>query len=1403
MNLLGLLQELRRCGISLSREGDQLKLAAQPGALTPALREQLVQHKPALLQWLREQEETQDLPLPRCVPDPANLYQPFPLNDLQLGFYMADDPYMEFHVRPHYYNEIDVAGLDVTRYEQAWNKALLRHRGEIVVVTRDGQLQTVREHEPLRCQVIDLRERAHDSIAPALTEVRQQMMRAELPLDRWPWIDLRVSLWLEEGRQRARIHYNHNNFFSDGYGTIKLLHEVSLYYREPATELPALSLSYRDAVVALDTLSKSPLGKAAQRYWEERLPLLPDPPSLPIRTGMNRRCRSRLQRREGYLSAPVWSSFKTQAAQCGLTPSNAIFAVYAEIVAAWSNSRHFVLSNMMTRRLDIHPEMRDIIGNFASLYPLEIDFRADDSFVERARRVQEQVINDGRRLHWGGMQVMQAWNKGKGALGVAAIPFVVGSGLFMEDFKKSSFACLETSQVMLDHQFNELDDGRYYYVWDVLEEFFLPGVLDAMQQAYHTLLERLSAEPALWRTRTFALLPREQAEARQKVTPPAMALPDVCLDDFLRDAANRLPQQTALRAGGKSLDYAALQRASARLAQRLRAAVPDVRGKCVVIVAERGAALVQAVHAVVQAGAAYVPVDPELPDERRRYIIENSEAAVVLVQRRYLDAFGAVGASTILPIEEEHLHAVADLPDERISQPADLAYLIYTSGSTGRPKGVMIEHQGAVNTVLDINRRFGVTENDRIFGVSSFGFDLSVYDLFGSVAAGATLMYPDPEQALNPSHWLDVLLQEKVSVWNSAPPLALLLTEMAENRSALLPDLRLVMMSGDWIPVDLPARIRKIAPDARIVSLGGATEASIWSIFYDIDAVDPEWQSIPYGYPMANQPWHVLDAWGRPAPDWSTGELYIGGVGLARGYWKDAEKTAAGFIAHPVTGERIYRTGDMGRYRPGGVIEFLGRRDLQVKIQGHRIELGEIESVLTADPAVSAAVVAVRGSNASHAHLAAYVVPSGSRRIDIDQLKRALEKKLPAYMVPRAIQVLERLPLSSNGKVDRKALPEIDIHPAATPQGVKGISRAPADELETRLLGLWRTALNQPALSVSDDFFDVGGQSFEAVRIVGAIREAFGQTLSLGVIWQERTVERVATVLRHGQAAMYSSCLMSIQADGSEPPLYLVHPAGGHVMCYRTLAGLLNRPVFGFQAPGVDGSAAPLDSIEALAAQYVAELDAHQPSGPVLLGGWSSGALIAFEMAAQLQKKNRLVQDIVMFDCPAPLLHTPIDNRTLLSWFLEDLASDLALNLPVAELVDSAGVLPDDPGEQLARIFAIQEARGEKLPLDPTQMTAIYRVFAGVVQGSRRYRATRVDVDVLLIRAESGVVSEFMGHPCAHEPDWGWQRFCNEIGTASLPGSHYTLLSDATVEQVATETDRWLKRQRRSSEQKN
>lgn len=1379
MNLNSFLQQLKLSNITLVRDGDSLKVQAPKGALTEELRKGLAAYKQELLAMLKGSVADDGVPLPQCIPDPDNLYEPFPLSDLQLGFYMADDPYMEFHVRPHYYSERDRTSFDVERYEKAWNKALTRHRAEIVVVESDGTVSTVRNVEPIRCKIIDLRPCNEQEMEESLLATRQEMMRGELPLDSWPWLDLRISLWLEQGVEHARIHYNHNNFFWDGYGTHRLLEEVDRYYLEPEQKLPPITLSYRDAVTALEQLAASPQGQKARQYWEERLSSLPGPPELPTVPDMNRRTRSRLHRREGFINAGEWSVFKEHARRFGLTPSNALFTTYAEIISAWSNSRHFVLSNMMTRRLQIHPDIKEILGNFASLYPLEIDFRANGSFVDRARVIQEQVIQDARYLQWGGMQVMQAYNRQQGGFGQAPIPFVIGSGLFMEKFKRADFSCLETSQVMLDHQFWELDDGRLYYVWDILEEFFPNGLVNDMWEAYEGLIRRLASEKTLWEQEVISVIPLRQQEERQLHVLKEDEDTSHRLDDLLKNSSIQFSDYPALLTLGGTATYSDLAKECEKFADRLYAL--GVRaGDIVAVVADRDFMLLKSVHAILRLGAAYVPIDPSLPYERRAYLLENSDAKYAVTQSKYHrqlewpEATQVVVIEGILPEEP----SAPNSSTQRKGTAGDLAYIIYTSGSTGQPKGVMIDHQGAMNTIQDINERFQIGPEDRIFGVSSFGFDLSVYDLFGAAASGAGLVYPEPNQALNPAHWLDCIQEHKATLWNSAPPLAQLFVEVAEFRGVQLPDLRLFMLSGDWIPLELPDRLRRVAPNAKIVSLGGATEASIWSILYEIGDIQPTWKSIPYGFPMKNQSWRILDDLGRDVPEWTTGELYILGSGLAQGYWKDAEKTHNSFVYHPFTGERMYRTGDLGRYIPGGCIEFLGRRDTQVKIQGYRIELGEIETCLTQMAGIQGAVVTVQKRPTGQPQLVAHIVLTSGVELDTEDIRKHLLSRLPAYMVPRLYHFLDRLPLSANGKIDRKALPVIEECTSVIP--VKE-EREPKDELEVLLVDIWREVLKQEHVKVTDDFFDLGGQSFEAVRIVGLIQEKWGAILSLGDIWQGRTIAALADRLRGGQPAS-AECLVEIKRHGTGNPVFLVHPAGGHVMCYRELAALLNVPIYAFQAPGVEGHATPLESITELAQTYVRSIQDVQPEGAVILGGWSSGGLIAYEAAVQLRQLGRSVGGVFIIDSPAPLNHDPITEDLLLDWFI----GDMDLESSVYEKLGRTDLSMHSEQERIGYM-------AELIGSDPSQLYTIYTVFRGIVQGSRSYYAQATDLNLLILRARQGVVREFAQHPHTNQMDWGWKSFTSgQVEGAYLDGSHYTLLTSPQVEPLAECLGRWL-----------
>ncbi len=398
----------------------------------------------------------------------------------------------------------------------------------------------------------------------------------------------------------------------------------------------------------------------------------------------------------------------------------------------------------------------------------------------------------------------------------------------------------------------------------------------------------------------------------------------------------------------------------------------------VAVVARKGWQQVAAVLGVLMSGAAYLPVDADLPEERLALLLRQGEVGVALTQSAMIDRIAWPAGVT--PLAVDAIEPGAARPAPATGPDTDLAYVIFTSGSTGTPKGVMIEHRAAQNTVADINARFGIGPKDRVLGLSSLSFDLSVWDIFGILGAGGTLVLPDPDRLRDPAHWAALARRHQVTVWNSVPALMVMLLALAETEPGAWPrTLRLALLSGDWVPVGLPDRLRAQDPRLEAVSLGGATEAAIWSIAYPIGRVDPSWRSIPYGRPLANQRFHVLGGDGADLPDHVPGELHIAGVGLARGYWRDAAQSAAAFIDHPRSGERLYRTGDYGRWLPDGTIEFLGRRDAQVKVNGFRIELGEIEAALRQHPAVAEAVASAPGDVAGNRRLVAHVLPRVTR----------------------------------------------------------------------------------------------------------------------------------------------------------------------------------------------------------------------------------------------------------------------------------------------------------------------------------------------------------------------------------------------------------------------------------------
>lgn len=590
--------------------------------------------------------------------------------------------------------------------------------------------------------------------------------------------------------------------------------------------------------------------------------------------------------------------------------------------------------------------------------------------------------------------------------------------------------------------------------------------------------------------------------------PSGTATPDLLHTGFLHWAA-RKPTATAVIAPDRTLTYEVLEAESRRIAGAVSAAQGQDAENPVAIVMERGWEQVVAVLGVVRAGVPYVPLEPGLPPARLGQLIDHASVGLVITQESLRD-------STEWPegIRREVLSSLAEAGFSPLSSPRSeaLAYIIYTSGSTGAPKGVALEHRAAMTTVNEINRRYGCSDADVTYAISSLSFDLSVYDIFGLLAVGGAVVVPAHEGRRDPEEWVDAIARYGVTIWNSVPALAEMAADSALRTSIQLDSLRLIMLSGDWIPLNLIAKLRKIAPRAEIVSLGGATEAGIWSIAFPIDRIDRDWRSIPYGRALAGQEVRVLDEEFQEVSGDTIGEICIAGGALARGYWRDEVRTAASFPSLPSSGGRVYRTGDLGRYLPDGNIEILGRKDFQVKVRGFRIELTEIEHVLAAHPAVDVCIATVEEDVEKRQRLVAYVL--GATTVTSDELRAAAAAALPEHMVPNAYFAVEALPLTENGKVDRRALSTAVGLRALPRSGERATPRISDDPVERAVVSVWCDVLALDDVSPAERFFEIGGTSALLKVVQVALERDFGIGVRTVALFEHATPRALSAYIR-------------------------------------------------------------------------------------------------------------------------------------------------------------------------------------------------------------------------------------------------------------------------------------------------
>jgi pyochelin synthetase len=1177
VNHLQVLREVEARGLRLTVSGPDLRLQGPQQRVDAGLVGRIRAVKEELIGYLSEQERS------------------YPLTLLQRGYLIGRGDSVEIgNVASHVYHEIDGCW-DIGRLESALRLVVARHGMLRTRCTADGR-QVEEPAVDVRIGRLDLRGESEAAQRARLGQLREERSHRLLPLDRAPLLAAEVTLLADD---RMRLHVSHDGLVMDGISMFLFFQDWWDGYAaaSPAAGGPVAGnsggpaaggsggpaagpVSFADYVVSLAAMRAKPPTQRSRAYWLDRLADLPPHPALPLATSPAAITRPRFVQYAARLGPADWAAVKARAAAAGLTPTGVLLAAYAEVLARWGAGDRFTLTTTVANRPPIHPRIADAVGNFSETLLVEIEIDSRRTFAGRARALQTRLRRDLDHRHFSGIEVLRELAR-RDSGGDARMPFTFNSaigylradvdGSALELFGPEVYTSSQTPQVWLNAFAFEQHGGVVVQV-DAVDGLFPAGLIGAMVGGYAELLTSLTGEAA-WSATTFDLLPREQRARRAAANDTTRPVPGGLLPDAFAARAAHAPDAPAILTTTATVSYGELARRVAQAAAWLRARQVG-RDELVGLIMHRGPEQVVGILAALLAGGAYLPVDASLPAERIRYMLRDGQVRCVLTNAGWQpgddgNGIEALALDVASPLGPDGPPPGAPVPGAPVpaaavsaaavsgaalpgAAPDDLAYVLYTSGTTGEPKGVMISHRSVANVVADCNERFGITAADRFIALSAFSFDLSVYDVFGALSAGAALVLPDAGRAADPAHWLELCGRFGVTVWNSVPAIAALLQEQAEpGGDPRLHALRLVMMSGDRIPPALPAALRRLRDGLTLVSLGGPTETTIWNILHPIGpdggaanggaadggAADGGGTggaagaaAIPYGRPNANNRAYILDADGLDAPDWVTGEICAAGAGLARGYWADQARTAERFWSDERRGERLYRTGDLGYYRPDGDITIAGRSDFQIKVNGYRIEAGEVETRLAAIDVVKQAVV-VRQAAARGDRLVAHLVPAGDARPSETQIRRALREHLPDYMTPSAVVWHESLPLTGNGKVDRARLTALPPGAAATPgaagagaardgQPRAGLPRtAETAGIERWLTDTWASVLRLPPASVSpgSDFYDLGGDSLAAARVFTAVRKQFGVSITLDRLYDVRTVESMAAHIEAGR----------------------------------------------------------------------------------------------------------------------------------------------------------------------------------------------------------------------------------------------------------------------------------------------
>ncbi len=1005
----------------------------------------------------------------------------FNLSEIQKAYYMGKSKDFELGDKSTQVTYVFKTNLDIQKFEEALNKEILRQPMLRAVILNDHEQKVLDKVRYYKIKIRDYTGLSEQDAEQSVLSERNRAFNQVFQSDIWPLFEW---VYVKTCHQNYLIA-SADLLIADGASLMTLVKEIMCIYDGKERDLVKIERTYEDYIKEKYLKKQEKRYKRAKEYWMEKIDEIPAAPLLPYKVKRNSVCvKTTINRATISVEEENWIKIKEISKRMGVSESVAVLCAYVIVLSHWSEEKNFTINMTITERKRYN--MQNVLGDYTSslLIPVNEHVAVGEMFWDNAKVLNHVFMDSYRYSIFEGVEVIKEIAKHRNMIDRAVMPIVFTSLLFEEDLYDEIYrlgelidAISKTPQVIIDCQVEESRD-KLFITWDYVEEYIDFEIVERMlSQMKRVLVEATDCMPI---NKNIFGLTETEIKMWDNYNKTDCNIPRKCLIEMFLESVQRYPDNMAVSDSKRQLTYKEMDELSDIQAGNL---VKEGVGKgdFVGVLTYRCVETIINIIGALKIGAAYVPIDYTLGDERKQYILNQS------------------GCRCLMRPELNESSGDKSYRKPDYSKLRDhCAYVIYTSGTTGFPKGVSISNTSVSNTIQDINSRININQKDKFLGLSSYGFDLSVYDIFGAFSAGAELVIIENEK--DPRTISKILKEKKITIWNSVPALCeLTLSYLCEKN--IFPDLRRVLLSGDWISITLPKKLKRYFINAEIYSLGGATEASIWSIIYPIKEINSEWNNIPYGYPLANQKIYVLDQITKQlCPPNVVGEIYIGGLGVAIEYQNDEEKTRLSFINNEGLG-RLYKTGDKGVFSYEGYVRILGRLDQQVKINGYRIETQEIVSCLLKIPDISQAVVLPIHK---HTQLCGFIE---CEKVSKEEIISFLQEYLPSYMIPQKMIFLNKLPLTSNGKICYQELRKLG-EAISEEEIVK-----PRNELESIVADVWKKALEIEKVGVTQSFFELGGDSIKAAWAYALLEEA-GYEIEFSMLYKNNTIEKLAKKLK-------------------------------------------------------------------------------------------------------------------------------------------------------------------------------------------------------------------------------------------------------------------------------------------------